>query len=208
MNGERLSEEGILSPLRALKTGDSLDFGVDIKDDEGKKLYSKVSTLVTIDYESVPQNSDTLSRTRDAEELLALINDEKTMSMEASEALDRIKQSFDFLEANSDQTNTAHIEKPADFDLKLSEMNEKIVNLEKTVNFSLSDLKSMKSNTIVKKDDNQNNVQMNDNVSILETSVSETILKVSNLEKNSERQLVVTILTEIRRAHFGQYYYG
>ena len=76
MNGERLSEEGVLSTLRALKTGDSLDFGVDIKDDEGKKLYSKVSTLVTIDYESVPQTGESMmTGSRDAEELMALIND-------------------------------------------------------------------------------------------------------------------------------------
>ena len=75
VNGERLSEEGVLSTLRALKTGDSLDFGVDIKDDEGKKLYSKVSTLVTIDYEPIPQNNESMAGARDVEELMALISD-------------------------------------------------------------------------------------------------------------------------------------
>ena len=87
MNGERLSEEGVLSPLTALQTGDLIDFGVDIKDEEGKSLYTKVSTKIAIRYETVEDtgtitrnyNSATINpvanngRISDADELLAMI---------------------------------------------------------------------------------------------------------------------------------------
>lgn len=36
VNGERLSEEGMLSTLKPLRSGDTLEFGVDIRDDDGK----------------------------------------------------------------------------------------------------------------------------------------------------------------------------
>jgi pSer/pThr/pTyr-binding forkhead associated (FHA) protein len=38
VNGERLSEEGILSPTKGLQSGDIIEFGVDIKDEDGKCL--------------------------------------------------------------------------------------------------------------------------------------------------------------------------
>ena len=65
-------------------------------------------------------------------------------------------------------------------------MNEKLSNLSKTVDLAKLDLRTIKSESTA---DNQ--TLISDNVSILESSVSEAMLKVANLEKTSERQLVV-----------------
>jgi pSer/pThr/pTyr-binding forkhead associated (FHA) protein len=78
VNKERLSEEGILSPLKELRTGDLLEFGVDIKDDDGKNLYTKISCKVTVNLEAISKREkikyNNVPRTHDTAELLAMIN--------------------------------------------------------------------------------------------------------------------------------------
>lgn len=44
--GDRLSEEGKVSTLYQLQSGDQLDFGVDIKDDEGKGIFNRLSSFI------------------------------------------------------------------------------------------------------------------------------------------------------------------
>jgi pSer/pThr/pTyr-binding forkhead associated (FHA) protein len=85
VNGERISDEGVLSPLKMLHSGDIIDFGVDIMDGQGAIMYNRVSAKVTIRFEtSSPPNimeaesSKTLKgplsgKIHDADELLALI---------------------------------------------------------------------------------------------------------------------------------------
>ncbi|ORZ00959.1 SMAD/FHA domain-containing protein [Syncephalastrum racemosum] len=48
LNGRRLSAEGEESPPAELKTGDVIEFGIDICNDDGSVLYSKVSCEVHI----------------------------------------------------------------------------------------------------------------------------------------------------------------
>jgi pSer/pThr/pTyr-binding forkhead associated (FHA) protein len=78
VNGERLSEEGVLSVAKPLQTGDIINFGVDIKDEDGNLLYNKVAAKVTIRYDvegsAVPRPSQSAgTRRSDTDELLAMI---------------------------------------------------------------------------------------------------------------------------------------
>jgi pSer/pThr/pTyr-binding forkhead associated (FHA) protein len=46
VNGVRLSEEGVLSPTKDLQSGDVIEFGVDIKDEDGKRnIFIYISAL-------------------------------------------------------------------------------------------------------------------------------------------------------------------
>ena len=83
--GARLSDEGKISGLHPLKSGDMLDFGIDIKDDEGKVLYTKVSSIVAIRHESqtqatAPQAKNTATsnvaisiKNQDAEDIMSML---------------------------------------------------------------------------------------------------------------------------------------
>ena len=103
--------------------------------------------------------------------------------------MDRIRESFNFLESNLENNPAVSAERPADFDLKLSELDEKIVNLSKTVEFNNSEIKSM-INTKAAAETKTKDTDAAD-IGGLEKSISDAMLKLTNLEKTSERQLVV-----------------
>ncbi|KAJ3319564.1 hypothetical protein HDV06_006212 [Boothiomyces sp. JEL0866] len=151
VNGERLSEEGMLSTLKPLRSGDTLEFGVDIRDDDGKVLYNKVSTNVTIEIVLGPAVSPvtsavnptaTLKSKTDAEAILSIISDEKTISLEAAETLKKIQSSFDYIEKSALSVGKKKEDLPTDFSKTITEMNERLAALKDVVDQHNIDLKS------------------------------------------------------------------
>ncbi|KAJ3260427.1 hypothetical protein HK103_000569 [Boothiomyces macroporosus] len=151
VNGERLSEEGMLSTLKPLRSGDTLEFGVDIRDDDGKVLYNKVSTTVTVEIVLGPALSPvtstvnptgTLKSKTDAEAILSIIADEKTISLEAAETLKKIQSSFDYIEKSALSVGKKKDDLPTDFSKTIAEMNERLAALKDVVDQHNIDLKS------------------------------------------------------------------
>ncbi|KAJ3274221.1 hypothetical protein HDV01_003294 [Terramyces sp. JEL0728] len=146
VNGERLSEEGMLSALKPLRSGDLLEFGVDIKDDEGK-----VSANVTVEIvlgapvspvTSAVNPTATLKAKADPEALLSIIADDKAMSLEAAETLKKIQSSFDYIEKSALSVGKKKEDAPTDFSKTITEMNERLEALKDVVDQHNIDLKS------------------------------------------------------------------
>lgn len=73
VNNERLSDESQTSVPRELKSGDILDFGVDIKEDNGAILYRKVSCKVSLALKPKSVKADDTITAQDTEEILAML---------------------------------------------------------------------------------------------------------------------------------------
>ncbi|KAJ3368230.1 hypothetical protein HDU91_000730 [Kappamyces sp. JEL0680] len=157
LNRERLSEEGKLSALHQLRSGDTLDFGVDIKDDEGKVLYNKVSCKVLIHFDSPTNGSADTSAGRaikisDAEELIAMLESDKTMSADAVEALDKIKISFQTLEKNISTVKKKQdqiVPEPTELQKTVADLNARLSSLHNAMEQQKADILSIKESSVI-----------------------------------------------------------
>ncbi|KAJ2993682.1 hypothetical protein HDV02_002176 [Globomyces sp. JEL0801] len=155
--GVRLSDEGVLSDLRPLKANDILDFGVDIKDEEGKvsakvnilsgpHLYKTPSTQ-TIHASNFVKPSDQITLNRNpnygSDEYLSIIEDEKTLSYETAETLKKIQSSFEAIERNTLSKLNSKQQIQPDVVQMFSSLNEKLTNIDMLVHKHDDDLESL-----------------------------------------------------------------
>lgn len=113
VNSKRLSDEGEVSALAELNHGDVLEFGVDIKDEEGNVLYKKVSCSVSL---MIGSSDQTIVRapqnvTADNNEFLTQLDvitvwfkEEINAASQAAVVLDRIRKSFSAMEEQASST--------------------------------------------------------------------------------------------------------
>ena len=139
INGVRLSEEGEQSKPFELNSGDILEFGVDIKDENGTILYKKVSCSVSISYgsETIAKSTFQSNKENDASttDLMSLLDDEIKSSNQAALALDKIRKSFELIDAQKvSHSKTLPQSALDDISIRLTHVQDRFANyIEKSI---------------------------------------------------------------------------
>ncbi|KAJ3214728.1 hypothetical protein HDU67_001319 [Dinochytrium kinnereticum] len=117
VNGTRLSEEGQVSAPHELQTGDMMEFGIDIMNDDGVSsgyfsihssvtysfgdavMFHKVACLVTVlDGSGSIRPSQAMEAPKASRRSIASLNEEKALALEAKAELDSMRTTIAFLE--------------------------------------------------------------------------------------------------------------
>ncbi|KXS11230.1 hypothetical protein M427DRAFT_60804 [Gonapodya prolifera JEL478] len=94
VNGGRLSEEGATSTPRELRTGDSLDFGIDICHEDGTTImYKKVSAKVRVE-----STVEQITMTGDVVQVMALVEENISRALMTCEQLDKLNAALDAIQ--------------------------------------------------------------------------------------------------------------